>query len=82
MYLNSFYEYFFYYYYQNALQTSLQVLIACTRRAHNAPSRRPHSVATLRKRQTAAFLLSMFKTNAAACSSRRLHSAHLNDLHF
>jgi len=78
------------------------VCTACTRR-----SRRPHSVATalpkrprsalsntLCKRQAAAFVLSMFKINAAAWRSRRLHSvftafpqrcwrlhsAHLGDL--
>ena len=61
------------------------VFTACTRRAHSAQNalyktialpQRAHSALsnTLCKRQAAAFVLSMFKINAAAWHSMRLHS--------
>jgi len=75
IYFNTFYDYLFYY--QCALQTPTPNA-EFTRRLYSVTTRpqRCHSVLsnTLWKRQAAAFVLSMFKINAAAWRSRRLHS--------
>ena len=68
-----------YSYYQNALQTpSLNTRLKGIFTACSWRSRRPHSELsnTLCKRQAAAFVLSMFKINAATWSSRWSQCLH------